>query len=74
MIRLYTPAGFVSGRSFSDVVQEMMTGKLRRARSPKRFRKSVARRAQEAGMEIDPTDDRSFIKSGIDSGLFERLS
>lgn len=63
------------GATYADVVQDMRTDKLRRARSRKRYRETTAERVRSLyGAQIDASSDQAFVSSLERAGLMEEIT
>lgn len=63
----------VWGRTYSDVVDHMISSKLEPVSTHARYRRLVAQRVLAIhGLEIDTEDDKAFVKSLEVRGLLER--
>lgn len=62
------------GRSYTAVVEHMMDDKLTEPRSTESYRRATAQRVADLyQIQVDATDDRSFIRSLVAGGVMEEL-
>ncbi len=65
----------VIGRGYRDIVQAMQDEKLVEPRSSQSYRKAAAKRAEDMyKVPVDPSTDKSFVKSLEAAGVLKRLA